>query len=207
MTHARRTMHLFGLLVALLVILLVAACGVQDDAAPRPLAAQDVPFDLLAPATSVPNAQDAAGVPRTVWFVDNNGLLATSRRPLESPVTPESILNALLKGVTDAEANSGLRSNITSGTKLLSVKGPEDGVVTVDLSGEFLTVSRELQRLALAQVVFTVTGLTNVDRVLFEFDGKPAEVPGRGQELTADPLRRADFAQFDPTATTTTIQP
>jgi spore germination protein GerM len=142
-----------------------------------------------------------------VWFVDNNGLLATSRRPLVSPITPESILDELLKGVTDAEANNGLRSNITSGTKLRSVKGPENGLVTVNLSGEFLTVSRELQRLALAQVVFTVTGLPNVDRVLFEFDGKPVEVPGRGRELTKNPLTRADFAQFDPTATTTTIRP
>lgn len=195
------------LVLILAMLATVVACGVQSDGAPRPLATQDVPFDLLAPATSVAETQTGEGIGRAVWFVDNNGLLARGQRPLDTPVTVEAILAALLQGVTDAEANNGLRSNIPAGTTLLGVRGPADGLVTVNFSGEFLTVSRELQRLALAQVVFTSTGLPNVDRVLFEFDGEPAEVPGRGDAVTSAPLTRADFAQFDPTATTTTIQP
>lgn len=193
----------------LAVLLAIAACGVQNDSDPQPLASQDVPFDLLAPATSVGAAQAGEDdVTGTVWLVNNDGLLARgSRRPVDPPVTVEKIVTALLQPVTDAEANAGLRSNIGSATRLLGVEGPTDGLVSLDLSGEFLTVSRELQRLALAQVTFTVTGLNNVDRVLFKFDGNPAEVPGAGDELTADPLTRADFAQFDPSATTTTIKP
>lgn len=195
------------LVIVTLVVALLAACGVQSDDSPRKIASEDVPFDLLAPATSLGPTPADEGVGRSVWFVDNNGLLARGERSLPMPVTVEAILMALLQGVTDAEANNGLRSNISSDTKLLGVEGPVDGRVTVNLSGEILKVSRELQRLALAQVVFTVTGLPNVDRVLFEFDGKPTQVPGRGAELTAEPLTRADFAQFDPTATTTTVQP
>jgi hypothetical protein len=191
----------------LLALVVLAACGIQDDGSPRELQAQDVPFDLLAPATSVAEAPAASGIDGTIWFVDNAGMLARARRSLEPPVTVEEVLGALLEGVTDAEANNGLRSNITSGTELLDVTGPEDGLVTVDLSGDFLTVSRELQRLALAQVVFTTTGLPNVDRVLFRFDGELAEVPGAGEELTSEPLTRADFVQFDPLAPTTTIVP
>lgn len=193
----------------LAVLLAIAACGVQNDSDPRPLASQDVPFDLLAPATSVGAAQvDDEGVDSTIWLVDNDGLLARgSRRQVDPPVTVEKIVTALLQPVTDAEANAGLRTNIVSDTRLLGVTGPTEGLVTLDLSAEFLTVSRELQRLALAQVTFTVTGLNNVDRVLFKFDGNPAEVAGAGDELTADPLTRADFAQFDPSATTTTIKP
>jgi hypothetical protein len=193
------------LLVALVAV--VGACGVQDDAHPREIATEDVPFDLLAPATSIANPDTGEGPVRAVWFVDNDGLLARGERPLEGPVTVESILTALLAGVSPAEQANGLRSNIASGTRLLGVEGPTDGLVTVNLSGEILTVSRELQRLALAQVVFTATGLLNVDRVLFKFDGKAAEVPGAGDELTSAPLRRADFVQFDPTATTTTVKP
>lgn len=185
----------------------MAACGVQDDSQPRALPAEDVPFDLLAPAETVPEADEGEGVTSTVWFVDNEGQLARARRSLDPPVTVEAILQALLDGVTDPEADNGLRSNISSGTELLSVRGPDDGLVTVNLSGEFLTVSRELQRLALAQVVFTATGLPNVDRVLFQFDGEPAEVPGAGEELTSAPLRRSDFTQFDPTVTSTTVTP
>ena len=197
-----------AIIVTVLALLATAACGVQDDSGPRALAPEDVPFDLLAPATSVADPETAEGPSRAVWFVDNNGLLARGDRRLEPPVTVEDIVSALLDGVTAAEQNNGLRSNIASDTQLLDVEGPVDGLVTIDLSGEILTVSRELQRLAIAQVVFTATGLPNVDRVLFKFDGHgPAEVPGRGNELTSDPLTRNDFVQFDPTATTTTIVP
>lgn len=195
-------------IAALVLVALLAACGVQDDSSPRALGQDDVPFDLLAPATSVAPAGTGEGAGGTVWFVDNEGQLARGgRREMDPPVTVERILTALLEGVTEAEANAGLRSNIVGDTRLLGVEGPDDGLVIVDLSGEFLTVSRQLQRLALAQVVFTATGLPNVDRVLFEFDGKRAEVPGADDQLTSDPLTRADFAQFDPTATTTTIRP
>jgi spore germination protein GerM len=196
-----------AVVVVAAVVLVAAACGVQDDSHPRQIAAEDVPFDLLAPATSVANPDTGEGPARVVWFVDNNGLLARAERSLEPPVTVEAVLTALLAGVSDAEAANGLRTNLAPGTRLLDVEGPTDGLVTVDLSGEILTVSRELQRLAIAQVVFTATGLNNVDRVLLAFDGKQAEVPGAGDELTSAPLRRSDFAQFDPTATTTTVAP
>jgi hypothetical protein len=195
------------LVIATVVAVLLGACGVQSDSEPRKIAAEDVPFDLLAPATSVGPSPGDEGVGRSVWFVDNDGLLARGMRALPTPITPEAVVTALLQGVTDAEANNGLRSNIATGTKLLGVEGPDNGRVTVNLSSDFLKVSRELQRLALAQVVFTLTGLPNVDRVLFEFDGKPTQVPGRGDELTAEPLTRDDFSQFDPSVTTTTVNP
>ena len=200
----RRAAHV---VVAIAGVLALAACGVQEDSDPRPMAADEIPFGLLAPATSVSMPENDEGTEVTVWLVDNAGLLSRARRPVEPPIGPTDVIEALLAGVTDAEADAGLRTNIPPGTELLGVDGPNEGLVTIDLSGEFLTVERELQRLALAQVVFTVTGLANVDRVLFEFDGEPAEVPGRNDELTSEPLRRADFEQFDPRATTTTVQP
>jgi predicted small lipoprotein YifL len=196
--------------LALLVALActaIAACGVQNDHGPRELAPSDVPFDLLAPATSVAESPPESGVDTTIWFVDNAGLLSRARRSLDPPVTVDAALESLLEGVTEAEANNGLRSNITSDTELLDVAGPDDGLVTVDLSSDFLNVERELQRLALAQIVFTATSLPNVDRVLFRFDGEPAEVPGAGDELTSEPLTRDDFVTFNPNVPTTTPNP
>jgi spore germination protein GerM len=196
------------LLAGVVAALVIAAGGVQDDRAPRELAARDVPFDLLAPGTSVAEQPAQSGVDSTVWFVDNAGQLSLARRSIEPPVDVEAVLLSLFDGVTEAEANNGLRSNITSDSELIDVTGPDNGLVTVDLSSDFFsTVSREQQRLALAQIVFTATGLPNVDRILFQVDGEPAEVPGEGDELTADPLTRADFVQFDPNVTTTTIEP
>jgi spore germination protein GerM len=198
-----------ALVVTLVAVtaLVLAACGVQDDRSPRELAAEDVPFDLLAPSTSVAASLPQSGVDTTIWFVDNDGQLSLARRSLPPPVEVGAVLEALLEGVTEAEANNGLRSNITSDTELRDVTGPDDGLVTVDLSSNFLTVSREQQRLALAQIVFTATSLPNVDRVLFRFDGEQAEVPGAGDELTSEPLTRDDFSVFDPNVTTTTLEP
>lgn len=191
------------------VVSVVAACGVREDRSPRPLASDEVPFGLLAPATSIvePSPGTSDTEQSTIWLVDNEGLLARSRRAIQPPVDVVDVIQVLLDPVTEAEAAAGLRSNIPAGTELLGVDGPANGLVTVDLSGEFLAVTGELQRLALAQVVFTVSGLANVDRVLFRFDGQDAEVPGRGDELTGEPLTRADFEQFDPLATTTTVVP
>ncbi|HYD10790.1 MAG TPA: GerMN domain-containing protein, partial [Acidimicrobiales bacterium] len=196
-----------ALLVAVVAVL--GACGVQEDRVPRPLAEDEVPFGLLAPDTSVvePAPGSGVGVQSTIWFVDNDGLLARSRRTIQEPVDVADVVRALLEPVTEAEAAAGLRSNIPQGTQLLGIDGPTDGLVTLDLSDQFLTVTGSLQRLALAQMVFTVTGLANVDRVLFEFDGQAAEVPGAGDELTSEPLTRADFSQFDPLVTTTTVTP
>ena len=206
MSTVRRT---GALVVVLAVLAVLAACGVQEDRVPRPLAQEEVPFGLLAPATSIaePAPGSGDGVRSTIWFVDNDGLLARSRRMIPEPVDVADVVRALLEPVTQAEAAAGLRTNIPPGTELLGIEGPTDGLVTLDLSGEFLTVTGGVQRLALAQVVFTVTGLANVDRVLFQFDGRPAEVPGRGDELTDEPLTRDDFSQFDPLAPTTTIAP
>jgi len=204
----RRRSSVLVVVAALAAVL--AACGVQEDRSPRALAEEEVPFGLLAPETSIaaePSPGEGDGVRSTIWFVDNDGLLARSRRTIQEPVDVADVVRALLGPVTQAEAAAGLRSNIPPGTQLLGIVGPEDGLVTLDLSGEFLTVTGGLQRLALAQVVFTVTGLANVDRVLFRFDGRAAEVPGRGDELTGAPLTRADFAQFDPLVPTTTIAP
>jgi spore germination protein GerM len=193
--------------LAALACTAIAACGVQNDHGPRELATSDVPFDLLAPATSVAESPTESGVDTTIWFVDNAGLLSRARRSIDPPVTVDAALQSLLAGVTEAEANNGLRSNITSDTELLEVAGPDDGLVTVDLSSDFLNVERELQRLALAQIVFTATSLPNVDRVLFRFDGEPAEVPGAGDELTSEPLTRDDFVTFNPNVTTTILNP
>lgn len=199
--------RLAALVLVVTAIVGAAACGVQDDSSPRAMKPEDVPFDLLAPESTATTLEQGEGVGSTVWFVDNEGFLARSRREIAPPVTIEAVLNELLAGVTDAEANNGLRTNIPAGTMLNDVDGPTDRLVTVDLSEEFLNVSREVQRLALAQVVFTATALPEVNRVLFQFAGRPVEVPGAGEELTSAPLTRADFSQFDPTATTTAIRP
>ena len=187
--------------VVVLVATLVAAltaCGVPSDGEPREISANDVPFRLLgpdaaAPATSIPQSDDTSRV--TVYFVTTEGQLAAARRTVPARATPGRALGALLDGVLENEAGR-LSSAITAGTRVLGIDGPDDGLVTIDLSSDLLDVTGSQQVLAIAQVVFTATALPNVERVLFEFDGEPREVPTGEGKLTAVPLGRSDYRQL-----------
>jgi spore germination protein GerM len=73
------------------------------------------------------------------------------------------------------------------------VRGPVDGLATIDLSRQLLDVTGRQQILALAQVVYTATAYPNVDRVLFQFDGASREVPNGDGTLTSTPLGRLSY--------------
>jgi len=198
----------------LLAVALFAGCGVQTDEAPRDISAEAVPFDLLAPtsssstSTTIPTA--TATIP--VYLVNSQDFLIEARRKVRMPVTITDVVAALLEGATDEEAQQGLRSAITAGTRLRSADlDLQTGVVVVDLTGGFADVVAGAQRLALAQVVYTATALRTVNGVLFELDGEPVEVPDGEGATKATPLSRRDYARFDPevaaTSTTSTSTP
>src|SRR3990170_252090 len=85
-------------------------------------------------------------------------------------------LEQLLAGPTDAEAEAGLHSEIPEGTELLDL-AIEDGIATVDLSGEYDDGGGSLAMFTrLAQVVYTLTQFPTVEGVTFELDGEPVEV-------------------------------
>ena len=177
-----------------LVVVLAAACGVPKDGHPRPIEAQNVPFDLLAPTgasstTTMPPATASRQV--TIFLADADGHLVAVKRDVEAPSTLKKALTALLAGPSADEA--GLHTAITSDTKLLHLRGPVDGLVTLDLSRQLLDVTGRQQILALAQVVYTATGYPGVDRVLFQFNGASREVPNGEGTLTSTPLGRLSY--------------
>jgi hypothetical protein len=177
---------------------LLAGCGVPNDASPRSLPVDDVPFELLAPdstgVTSTTLVAVSTEVP--VYLVGTDRLVA-ARRLVASPLTPLRVLEALLAGATDEEGAAGLRSAITSATRLRSVR-TQSGVVTIDLSGDFATIGGQDQVLAMAQLVFTTTAVPGVVGIKLTLDGRPVEVPRGDGTLTQDPLKPADFAVYAP---------
>lgn len=185
--------------------LALSGCGIQHDQQARPLPSDEVPFGLLATSTTTSTTAPRSEVPAvltSVYLVDNEtGQLVEVQRWVSAPPSVRSALGELLEGPTERELDQGLRSNIARATELLGIIGPENGVVTIDLS-DLTGPTGEGQRLALAQIVYTVTALPEVDRVLFRFQGEPSEVPNAAGESTGEPLGRGDFATFDPAATT-----
>jgi hypothetical protein len=75
----------------------------------------------------------------------------------------------------------------------------EDGIATVNLSGEFESGGGSASLAArLAQVVYTLTQFPTIELVRFALDGEPVEVFG-GEGLIMDhPVGRADYDQWTP---------
>jgi spore germination protein GerM len=191
-----------GILVGLVALVgfWLGGCAVPDDDQPRALDPSGVPFSLLATSTTTttePQEANVAQVQVPVYLVDDDAdQLVEVLRTVPAPGSIQVALTQLLSGPTAAELSSGLTSAISRSTALLGVDGPQSGVVTVNLSDDVRSIGGEGQRLALAQVVFTVTAVPGVTGVLFAFEGEPSQVPdGQGQS-TAEPLDRADFATF-----------
>ncbi len=192
-----------GMVVALLALGLLG-CAVPEDDAPRSLQPESVPFGLLATSTTTTTEAQEPNVAQadvSVYLVDNDAdQLVEVTRTVSAPASVRVALAELLGGPTGPELSSGLTSAISRSTALLSVDGPQDGVVTVNLSDDVRSIGGQGQRLALAQMVFTATAAPGVTGVLFAFEGEPSQVPNGQGQLTTEPLGRADFATFDPTA-------
>jgi spore germination protein GerM len=187
------------LTLGMALAVVTAACGVPNDSDPREINAQNVPFSLLAPtagATSTTAPSALAPMSRvTIYLADAEGDLVPVQREVRAPGTLRKALVALLGGPTPEETDT-LRTAITSTTKLLHISGPDDGLVTIDLSHQLLDVTGRQQILALAQVVYTATSRRNVERVLFRVDGEPKEVPTGDGTLTASPLDRLSYSEL-----------
>jgi spore germination protein GerM len=180
-------------------VALLAGCGVQGDGAPRNLSPDAVPGDLLAPSTSVAQPDSpAGGAPATVYLVDNKEKLRPVERTLPRPVLIATVLDALLEGATDQEADGGLRSEVPAGTELNGIDRLGRDVIAIDLSKEFADTTADGELLAQAQIVYTVSELPNVHGVLFLVDGRPREGADDNAKLTSSPLTVDDFADFAP---------
>lgn len=189
--------------LALVLAVLGSACGIQPDTSPRSLAADEVPYGLLdegppipSPSTSVPEV-DRVNV--AVYFLLGERLQPAARA-LPDPPSAARVLNTLLSGPTDEEAVSGLRTAINPTTQA-TVTRPAPDIVAVDLTADFTAVPGLEQRLAIAQIVFTATGVDGVSAVSFSIGGAPIGIPLPDGTVTAEPVTRDAFPNLAPSET------
>lgn len=117
--------------------------------------------------------------------VNEPTLVPVLRTVPKSKATAKAAMTALLAGPSAKERAAVLpiKTLIPAGTKLLGIE-ISGGLATVDLSADFATFSPEDAwdsgmfelRGRLAQVVYTLTQFTTVDRVDFKLEGKPITV-------------------------------
>ena len=117
--------------------------------------------------------------------VNEPTLVPVLRTVPRSTATATAAMKALLAGPSAKERAPArpIETLIPAGTELLGIK-ISGGLATVDLSAEFASLSPDgawdLGSYSLhgrvAQVVYTLTQFTTVDRVDFKLDGKPVKV-------------------------------
>lgn len=174
----------------LLTALLVSACGVPQDSAPRALDPGDAPFRLASPSP----VEEPAGDGRVALYFVRGDRVQLTRRAVTRSTPVRELLDLLLAGPTEDELAAGSTSRIPSTLTVEDVEVAEStGVVT--LGGPEETV-RSLDALAYAQIVSTLTTPGRLSGVRFRFGGGDQRVPRGDGRLTLSPLDRQDYAEL-----------
>jgi len=194
-----------GLIVALSVCAFLASCGVPTGGDPTRIPASQVPFSLLspeAPTTTTTIPASAYSVPVTVYLVaSTRQVLVAAGRSVAPPGTLTSVLDALLGGPTAIESDRNITTALPSGVHLLAAT-VNAGTATVDFNRAFGQISGTQQVLAVAQVVYTVTGQLGPDiGVQFDITGSPTAVPiGSGAQVSG-PVHLLEYLKLAPAGT------
>ena len=201
MTVKVRVGHL--VLVSLLVLL--TACGAQGTSE---VTSTREPLTSPQPTTTNPSAAAGEAKGMAVYFLLEQ-LADGPPGPFLVPVYREvsrgtdaatTVVRALLQGPSRGEIRGtpAISTAIPQGTEVLGVE-VGDGLATVDLSATYDDGGGSLAMFArLAQVVYTLTRLPNVDEVAFKIDGEAVTTfSSEGIELDG-PQRREGYYDLLP---------
>jgi hypothetical protein len=168
--------------VAAVTALGLAGCGVPVDRSPTALPRRGIPFGLLLPSspssTTTSSAPSPVSVPIRIFLVSPSGhLVAVARQVPAASVSLDTVLDTLVKGPSNEETAAGLQSAVPPQTTVLGAVVGAGGVATVNLGGTFGQLVGQAQIEAVAQIVFSVTGVSGVTGVTFELTGQAVNVP------------------------------
>ena len=189
---------------AAVTVISLTGCGVPSDRSPSAIPRRAIPFGLLAPSTkstTTTSAPSPVAATVQIYLVGPNGhLVKVAREVPASQASLDTALDALVKGPTNEEAAAGLQSDVPAQTVVLGASIGVGGVATVNLGGTFGQLVGQAQILAVAQIVFTATGVAGVTGVTFELLGQPVNVPvaNGAQVTTATPAQFATLAPLPP---------
>ena len=176
---------------------LFGACGLPDEGRFIALPTDEVPDALtattssIAPTTTVPAENESPSTTVTevlyesveLYFVSANRVVRSERR-IVSPATPTQVLDTLFAGLDSTAQTAGLRSALPRG--LAATIEIRRGVARVSSTAPFLSELEPVdQRLAIAQIVLTLTRRPGIGQVSFVVDDVEIQVPRGAGDLTA----------------------
>jgi spore germination protein GerM len=201
----RRPGALVGLLLGLCLVL--ASCGIPQDAEPREISRDDLPPELVdQDATQSTLDGDADSRTVTLYLVRDGERSDDHLVPVSLEIArtsnaemPQAVVEQLLAASPAALGHPDLVNPFSSTTRGLRSATLTDSVVDLDLDG--LSGSVSTRRLAVAQLVFTLTELMvpPIDGVRFSVDGTLVSVPvERGAVDAGTPVRPDDDPSLAP---------
>ncbi|CAN5858415.1 hypothetical protein BH18ACT2_BH18ACT2_20070 [soil metagenome] len=203
-----------ALLAASLGLVVGAACGTGDDDTFQRIDSEEL-FGLdqatttstmtttttTVPESSVPSPTTTTAASSSTIPTEAIELYFLAGNQLErvysslSQGASEIRVMTLLEDGPPAEAGVGLRSFVPQGL-ITSVRPSGRGFAEVDLAEvPFERIDQRDQRLAIAQIVLTLTRRPGVGQVQFTLDGEPLAVPGQDNVQTepGGPVSRQDY--------------
>ncbi len=182
---------------SILLVVLISSCAVPSSGSYSQVPSAEIPFGLNAPQTTLPPTTTtvldpmitdslpvAVSEPIDLFFISNSRIIKVQRN-VASPANPSQALSSLVEGPSTSPEFVGLRTALpTTFAATVDVIG---GVARVDATRTFLNSLSGLdQKLAIAQIVLTLTSRPGVGQVLFSVDGKLISVPrGRGDSVAS----------------------
>lgn len=175
------------------------SCSIPGGGSVKQINPDNIPYDLNATTTSSPPTTTVAST-TTSPVIETTTSTSSSTIPVEivsmffvagaqvvpidrlllTPAAAPQVLAALSEGPPEGDAAAGLRSALPVG--FVAEVNVERGIATVELPGTFITdLPGGEQRLAVAQIVLTLTRQAGVGQVRFTSNNEPQSVPrGRG---------------------------
>ena len=110
----------------------------------------------------------------SVFLLDSYNMLGKTEVPVSSKDI-ESLAKELLEVLINGGANedripNGFKSVLPSDTKILSLKYDKD-LIKVDFSKELLNTSKEMEEKVVEAIVYTLTSINGVNKVIIYVDG------------------------------------
>lgn len=197
-------------LAIFLLVISVAGCGVPRTSKVIDISMSELPPELsqqptTTTTTSTTVAEDSSAKetqqpatevlsePVELYYISDDRLVATTQS-LVSPATISQVMAALVAGPPAGDNGLGLRSALPN--ELNAEIDVSKGVAQINTTAEFLTKLSPIdQRLAIAQLVLTLTRRPGVGQVIFAVDGQSVAVP-RGRGDLAQPGSTVSFDDY-----------
>ena len=191
MTGARSTPT--AALAVALVALLLGACGIQSDSAPRNVPDGERALDN----SSTSRGTDASGADRIYLAApgDDRRLRSVTR----DAASPQDLIKILLLGPNDDEKAAQFTSFIPPTTELISARAQGQFLI-LDLSEEITELTPQSLMQAIAQIVYTATEIDGIEAVQLKVNDQQLSWPKPNGDTTTDPLRIYDYPNFVQTA-------